>query len=163
MPALRSWWRRSSVCSSHRRHRRRHRYCAQQSGWAGRQPAEIHHRPSLGRDDAGAHWLEDTVDEGDRRVHTASELCSQVGSSSSPMTLSQQAEHIANALKTDLVVFSSCAGGRRREYVRVESSGRGSNGNRLRSEDRRASSSASASRSIARRIGGRHRCDRSRA
>jgi hypothetical protein len=54
----------------------------------------------------GAYWLEDTVTKAtvelDNRFR---DLCGQVGSSLSPMTLEQQAEHIANELRTDLVEF----------------------------------------------------------
>ena len=54
----------------------------------------------------GAYWLEDTVTRATVELHSRfRELCSQVGSSLSPMTLRQQADHIANALKTDLVEF----------------------------------------------------------
>ena len=48
----------------------------------------------------GAYWLEDTVTKATVELHNRfRELCSQVGSSLSPMTLRQQADHIANALQ----------------------------------------------------------------
>jgi hypothetical protein len=54
----------------------------------------------------GAYLLEDTVTKATAELNNRfRELCSQVGSSLSPMTLRQQADHIANALKTDLVEF----------------------------------------------------------
>jgi hypothetical protein len=54
----------------------------------------------------GAYWLEDTVTKATVEMHNRfRDLCMQVGSSLSPMTLQQQAEHIANALRSDLVEF----------------------------------------------------------
>jgi hypothetical protein len=54
----------------------------------------------------GAYWLEDTVTKATVELHNRfRELCAQVGSAASPMTLQQQAEHIANALRGDLVGF----------------------------------------------------------
>jgi hypothetical protein len=54
----------------------------------------------------GAYWLEDTVTKATVELHIRfRDLCAEVGSSLSPMTLQQQADHIANALRTDLVEF----------------------------------------------------------
>jgi hypothetical protein len=54
----------------------------------------------------GAYWLEDTITKATVELHNRfRDLCGQVGSSLSPMTLEQQAEHIANELRTDLVEF----------------------------------------------------------
>ena len=53
----------------------------------------------------GAYWLEDSVTKATVELHNRlRELCAQVGTLS-PMTLRQQADHIANALKADLVEF----------------------------------------------------------
>ena len=54
----------------------------------------------------GAYWLEDTVTKATVELHNRfRDLCAEVGSSLSPMTLQQQANHIANALRADLVEF----------------------------------------------------------
>jgi hypothetical protein len=54
----------------------------------------------------GAYWLEDTVTKETAELHNRfRDLCMQVGSSLSPMTLQQQANHIATALREDLVTF----------------------------------------------------------
>ena len=54
----------------------------------------------------GAYWLEDTVTKATVELHNRfRELCGEVGSSLSPMTLQQQADYIANALRADLVEF----------------------------------------------------------
>jgi hypothetical protein len=54
----------------------------------------------------GAYLLEDTVTRTTVELNNRfRELCSQVGTSLSPMTPSQQAEHIANALRADLIAF----------------------------------------------------------
>jgi hypothetical protein len=54
----------------------------------------------------GAYWLEDTVTKATVELHSRfSDLCGQVSNSRSPMTLQQQADHIANALRADLVEF----------------------------------------------------------
>src|SRR6185503_7228069 len=54
----------------------------------------------------GAYWLEDSVTKATVELHNRfRDLCGQVGNSLSPMTLQQQAEHIANELRTDLVEF----------------------------------------------------------
>jgi hypothetical protein len=54
----------------------------------------------------GAYWLEDSVTKATVELHNRfRDLCGQVGNSLSPMTLEQQAEHIANELRTDLVEF----------------------------------------------------------
>jgi hypothetical protein len=54
----------------------------------------------------GAYWLEDTVTKETVELHNRfRDLCTQVGSSLSPMTLQQQANHIATALRADLVEF----------------------------------------------------------
>ena len=54
----------------------------------------------------GAYWLEDSVTKATVELHNRfRDLCGQVGNSLSPMTLEQQAEHIANELRTDLVDF----------------------------------------------------------
>ena len=54
----------------------------------------------------GAYWLEDTVTKATVELHNRfRDLCAEVGSSLSPMTLQQQADHIANALRADLVEF----------------------------------------------------------
>ena len=55
----------------------------------------------------GQYWLEDTVTKATVELYNRfRELCSQIGGGSlPPMTLRQQAEHIANALKADLVEF----------------------------------------------------------
>jgi len=53
----------------------------------------------------GAYWLEDSVTKATVELHNRfRELCAQVGTLS-PMTLRQQADHIANAIKADLVEF----------------------------------------------------------
>ena len=54
----------------------------------------------------GAYLLEDTVTKATVELHNRfRDLCGQIGNSLSPMTLEQQAEHIANELRTDLVEF----------------------------------------------------------
>jgi hypothetical protein len=55
----------------------------------------------------GAYWLEDTVTKATVELHNRfRELCAEVGRSAlAPMTLRQQAEHIANALRADLIPF----------------------------------------------------------
>jgi hypothetical protein len=54
----------------------------------------------------GAYWLEDTVTKATVELHNRfGELCGQVASAVSPMTLQQQADHIANGLRADLVGF----------------------------------------------------------
>jgi hypothetical protein len=54
----------------------------------------------------GAYWLEDSITKATVELHNRfRELCGQVGSSLSPMTLQQQADHIANSLRADLVEF----------------------------------------------------------
>lgn len=54
----------------------------------------------------GSYLLEDVVTKATVELHNRfRELCAQVGSSLSAMTLRQQAEHIANALRADLVAF----------------------------------------------------------
>src|SRR5688572_23850394 len=54
----------------------------------------------------GAYLLEDTVTKATVELHNRFRtLCDQVGTSLSPMTRRQQAEHIANALRSDLVEF----------------------------------------------------------
>jgi hypothetical protein len=54
----------------------------------------------------GAYWLRDRVTEATVELHNRfRELCSQVGDSLSPMTLREQANRIANALRTDLTGF----------------------------------------------------------
>ena len=54
----------------------------------------------------GAYFLEDTVTKTTVELHNRfHDLCGEVGSSPSPMTLQMQAEHIANALRADLVEF----------------------------------------------------------
>jgi len=54
----------------------------------------------------GAYLLEDTVTKATVELHNRfRDLCGQVGNSLSPMTLEQQAAHIANELRTDLVEF----------------------------------------------------------
>jgi hypothetical protein len=54
----------------------------------------------------GAYVLADTETKASVELHNRfRELCSQIGSSLSPMTLRAQAEHIANALKADLIAF----------------------------------------------------------
>jgi hypothetical protein len=54
----------------------------------------------------GAYWLRDRVTEATVELHNRfRELCSQVGDSLSPMTLREQADRIANALRTDLTTF----------------------------------------------------------
>ena len=54
----------------------------------------------------GAYWLEDTVTKATAELHNRfREVCGQVGSATSPMTLQQQADQIANGLRADLVGF----------------------------------------------------------
>jgi hypothetical protein len=54
----------------------------------------------------GQYWLEDAVTRATVELHGRfRELCTQIGSSLTSMTLRQQADHIANALKSDLVAF----------------------------------------------------------
>ena len=54
----------------------------------------------------GAYWLEDTVTKATVALHNRfRDLCAEVGKPPSPMTLQQQANHIANGLRTDLVEF----------------------------------------------------------
>jgi len=54
----------------------------------------------------GAYWLEDTVTKATAELHNRfRDLCAEAGNASSPMTLQQQANHIANGLRTDLVEF----------------------------------------------------------
>lgn len=54
----------------------------------------------------GSYLLEDTVTKATVELHNRfKELCSDVGGSVSSMTLRQQADHIANGLKADLVEF----------------------------------------------------------
>ena len=54
----------------------------------------------------GAYFLEDTVTKATVELHNRfRELCGEVGSSLSPMTLQQQADYIANALRADLIEF----------------------------------------------------------
>lgn len=54
----------------------------------------------------GSYLLEDTVTKATVELHNRfRDLCGQIGNSLSPMTLEQQAEHIANQLRTDLVEF----------------------------------------------------------
>ena len=53
----------------------------------------------------GAYWLEDTVTKATAELHNRFRaLCAEVGSLS-PITLQQQAEHIANGLRADLIGF----------------------------------------------------------
>jgi hypothetical protein len=54
----------------------------------------------------GAYWLEDRVTKATVEVHNRfRDLCAEVGKSLAPMTLQQQADHIANALRSDLIEF----------------------------------------------------------
>jgi hypothetical protein len=54
----------------------------------------------------GSYWLRDAATEATVALNSRfRELCSQVGSSLSPMTLREQADHIANALRSDLAGF----------------------------------------------------------
>jgi hypothetical protein len=54
----------------------------------------------------GAYWLEDTVTKATVELHNKfRDLCAEVGNAPSPMTLRQQANHIANGLRTGLVEF----------------------------------------------------------
>ena len=54
----------------------------------------------------GAYWLEDTVTKATVELHNRfRDLCAEVGNALSPMTLQQQANHIATALRVDLVEF----------------------------------------------------------
>ena len=54
----------------------------------------------------GSYWLRDAATEATVALNSRfRELCSQVGSSSTPMTLRQQADRIAHALRTDLISF----------------------------------------------------------
>lgn len=54
----------------------------------------------------GAYWLEDTVTKATVELHNRfRDLCAEVGKTLSPMTLQQQANHIANALRADLFEF----------------------------------------------------------
>ena len=54
----------------------------------------------------GQYWLEDTVTKATVELNTRfRDLCTQVGSALPPMSLQQQADHIANALRADLVGF----------------------------------------------------------
>jgi hypothetical protein len=54
----------------------------------------------------GAYWLEDSVTKETAELHNRfRDLCTQVGGSLSPMTLQQQANHIATGLRADLVEF----------------------------------------------------------
>jgi len=54
----------------------------------------------------GQYFLEDTVTKATVELNNRfRDLCMQVGSALSPMTLQQQADHIANALRTDLIAF----------------------------------------------------------
>ncbi len=54
----------------------------------------------------GQYWLEDTVTKATVELHNRfRDLCAEVGNALSPMTLRQQADHIAHALRSDLVTF----------------------------------------------------------
>ena len=54
----------------------------------------------------GAYWLEDTVTKATVELHNRfRDLCAEVGNALSPMTPQQQANHIATALRVDLVEF----------------------------------------------------------
>lgn len=54
----------------------------------------------------GAYWLEDRVTKATVELHSRfRDLCEEVGKSLAPLTLKQQADHIANALRTDLIEF----------------------------------------------------------
>ncbi len=54
----------------------------------------------------GQYWLEDNVTKATVELSTRfRDLCAEVGSALAPMTLQQQADHIANALRTDLIAF----------------------------------------------------------
>lgn len=54
----------------------------------------------------GSYWLRDSVTEATAELHSRfRELCSQVGKSQPPMTLREQADRIANALRADLTGF----------------------------------------------------------
>ena len=54
----------------------------------------------------GAYWLEDTVTKATVEMFNRfRDLCAEVGNAPWPMTLQQQANHIANGLRTDLVEF----------------------------------------------------------
>jgi hypothetical protein len=54
----------------------------------------------------GSYLLEDTVTKATAELNTRfRELCAQVSGAVSPMTLRQQAEHLADALRADLVAF----------------------------------------------------------
>ena len=73
----------------------------------------------------GSYLLEDTVTKATVELHNRfRNLCGQVGSSLSPMTLEQQADHIANELKTDLVEFLRASAGGSRHELRVNASRR---------------------------------------
>jgi hypothetical protein len=54
----------------------------------------------------GSYWLEDRVTKATVELHNRfRDLCAEVGKSLSPMTLQQQADHIAYALRSDLIAF----------------------------------------------------------
>jgi hypothetical protein len=54
----------------------------------------------------GQYWLEDTVTKATVELNNRfRELCTQVASAVPPMTLEQQADHLTNALRTDLIGF----------------------------------------------------------
>lgn len=54
----------------------------------------------------GQYWLEDTVTKATVELHDRfRDLCAQVANAVPPMTLQQQADHIANALRPDLITF----------------------------------------------------------
>lgn len=54
----------------------------------------------------GQYWLEDTVTKATVELNNRFQaLCAQVVSAVPPMTLQQQADHIANALRPDLIAF----------------------------------------------------------
>jgi hypothetical protein len=54
----------------------------------------------------GQYWLEDTVTKATVELNNRfRDLCAQVANAATPMTLQQQADHIANALRPDLIAF----------------------------------------------------------
>ena len=112
----------------------------------------------------GAYLLEDTVTKATVELHNRfRDLCGHIGNSLSPMTLEQQAEHIANELRTDLVEFlqqlpaaAVITYASTPVVARIAVSG-------TESAVPKVSSSASALRLTAQRTGGRRRCGRLRA
>jgi hypothetical protein len=54
----------------------------------------------------GQYWLEDTVTKATVELNNRfRDLCAEVANAVPPMTLQQQADHLANALRTDLIGF----------------------------------------------------------